>query len=298
MPDRGTRTVAGPVNPGVVLTKFMVALAQAYDQSPLKWLTNNMPMNTLKKLIGGLGSVPAMTRFKGTNNFQNLTEQELLIICDKFQSGIEYDQDLPNDEIWQELNQKIPQLAQRCNDHAVVLLSETLNLNPLCYDGKALFADDHPLKDGGVNDNLIAGAGISLANITADYWKVIKQFRIMKDDQNQYLHRRMAGKLVRCPPALEDPFSNLQTAILIGGGDSNIVKNRFELWVDVLMPDTNDWEMYITDEPGKVIMHGEYLKPTIKTYKKEDEDLIRVSAKRTHGMIPGDYTLGVRVTNA
>lgn len=298
MPDKiGQRTIAGPVSRGAIYTKFLVALAAAYDLSPLQWLTQNMGMDDLKEMIGGLGSTPALRKHDGMNKFQNLTEDEILLICEKFQSGFEYDEDLPNHKIWSLISPKISQLAQRCNDHGVLLLTQTIEDNPICYDGKALFANDHPLKDGGVNKNLQAGSGITLENITADYWLVVKLLREMKDDQNQNLNRRMTKLLVHAHPKLEEHFTTLQLAASIGGGDTNILRNRFELWIDPNLEAEDDWYTYVTGEAGKLIMHGEYLKPTIKTYKNDDNDLVKVSAKRIHGMIPGDYSLGVKVDN-
>lgn len=296
MGNKGYRTIAGPVTLGAIATQFLIGQGLPYNRTLVDWLARPMPMDELKALIAGLGPAPALTKHTGTNRFQNLGEEELLVVLEKFQAGIEYDEDMPQHKFWREFGPKIQQLGQRARDHEVTLLTERLLANPICYDGKALFADDHPVKDG-VNDNLLSGSGTSQTNFETDLWLAIAALRRMKDIKGQYLNRPLTKIGVHIPPELEQVAEKQRQSIVIGT-DTNIIRNRYELHVDVLLSDANDWYVYDLDGPEKLTAHGEYLPPMVKQYKNDDNDLVKISAKRIHNFFPADYTKGAKIVNA
>lgn len=298
MGNEGYRTIAGPVSFGVIKTRFMIAVNEPYDRTLIDWLTRPMTMDDTKAIVGALGSAPGLTEHDGTNKFQNLSEHELVMRTKKYQGGFEYDEDMPQHKFWSEYGPKITQMGQRARDHEATLLIVRLEDNPACYDGKALFADDHPLKDGGVNDNLHTGSGTSLENFTTDYWAAKAAMRKFKDDQNQLLNRRDIRVGVTVPSELERVATELQKQVLTGSGETNVVKNLFELFVDPQLTDATDWYFFSIGSASKLMVHNEYLPPTIKQYRNDDNDLIKVSAKRIQNFYPADYTLGVKIVNA
>lgn len=297
MGNQGYPTIAGKVTPGIITTQFYNAFNEPYPRTLYDWLAKPMTINDLKEILAGVGSPPALTKYTGTNKFQNLDEQELLVEVDKFQAGIEYDEDTPNHKLWGLISPQIAQLGRRARDHEITLLTQRVVANPTCYDGKALFANDHPLKNGAVNDNLLSGAGTTQENFETDYWASIALLRAMKDDQGEFITWGNVRYGVHVGPNLEEVATKWQQQALVGSGEENILKNRYELYVDVLLPD-NDWYLYVLTAQAKLMMHVEYLRPTIKQYKADDNDLIKVSAKRTHQFYPAEYRIGIKVDNA
>ena len=71
---------------------------------------------------------------------------------------------------------RIKQLAFQAARHPNKLVINALvdgNVN-LCYDGQAFFADAHPQEGSGVTfDNLLAGSGVTVANIQTDWQQIV-----------------------------------------------------------------------------------------------------------------------------
>jgi phage major head subunit gpT-like protein len=100
------------------------------------------------------------------------------------------------------------------------------------YDGKALFANDHPLLDGGgkVGDNLITGA------LTDVNLKAALQLMHNTPDEAGNLAQFKANKLI-IPAALEDTAIRLTQSAQVPGGnlnDTNKFLNSYGLEIVVM----------------------------------------------------------------
>jgi hypothetical protein len=290
--------MTGPVTAGALNTKFLTTYERVANDTPLTKICGKQAMDEFSKVLSGVGAVPGLSLFKGTCKFIGLEEEEITLTVDRYQGGFTYDRATPSHRIWGIVQPKINGLAKRTKNHGISLLTTTIAANPTCYDGKALFANDHPVSGGeSTNDNLLAGSGTTLANITTDYWACLAALSAMKDSEGEIIDRYNFAVLIQCPPALREQFENLQKAVVISS-TSNIVINRFDLWVDPRLSDANDWYMYITDEDSKPFVYGMYQEGLLETWEDKDNKLIKVSADIIHGIGPGDPTTTVKVVNS
>ena len=143
----------------------------------------------------------------------------------------------------------------------------------ICYDGKAFYANDHSEGDSGVQDNLLAGTGDSLAQVTADFESARASLRNFKNDRGQPFNQMLGMDiplLVTIPPQLEGAFRRLrnnetvavEAATNAGGSQSNTWRGSFDYMIDARLSDSNDWYMDFV---------GDMVKPFIKQDRRPVE---------------------------
>lgn len=293
----GVNLIYGPVTPGVIRTGFYKAMQETADLGVISQLCQPIKMTEYKKIDQSLGSVMALSEFTGTNKVSGITENEYILRTKEYQGGFMYDKYLSKHELWSLITRKNGELAERANNHSLSKLSEVIKANPTGYDGKALFANDHPAGKT-VNDNIYTGTGTSLAQITTDFYKVLSRFGAFRDDRGELLHQRTnGGILVYIPPDLHEQFDTLNKAQYIASG-TNVIKEKFTIFIDNDLVDANDWYISLTGALKKPLLMNTYMEATLEIYPEPKAPrFINVSAFRIYNIQPGDPTKIIKVTN-
>ena len=109
----------------------------------------------------------------------------------------------------------------------------------LCYDGQFFYDTDHVEGDSGAQSNIITGAGVTAANVRADFFKAIEKFRTFKDDKGRPRIRRMGSLAMKAtiPAGLEAVFDELNNP----APGSTVPRTRIEYVVDPYLTDVNDY---------------------------------------------------------
>lgn len=120
-----------------------------------------------------------------------------------------------------------------------------------CHDGKAFFAEDHPLHTGGPFSNKLTVQlrADSLANARASFGKARTALETMKDEEGRPMGVTCDVLLV--PPALRDTASILLMSDRLGGDDPNPYKNAAELVVSPRLSSATAWFLLHTTGPLK-----------------------------------------------
>lgn len=146
-------------------TGFSLVFSAAYskaDGPDVNWwkeCTTEVPGVSKTNTYGWLAQQLKLRKWKGPRLVRNLTERTKVIATEPFEATVGVlEEDLEDDNLGIYQAQLIPQLAMATAKHPGVILRDLIQANPIAFDGKALFADDHPTYDtgGDVYDNNFA----------------------------------------------------------------------------------------------------------------------------------------------
>ena len=120
-----------------------------------------------------------------------------------------------------------------------------------CHDGKAFFADDHPLTEGADFSNKLQKAlkADSLANAQASFGKARTMLETMTDEEGRPMGA--AADVLLVPPALRDTASILLNSDKLGGEDPNPYQGAAELAVSPRLSSATAWFLLHTSGPLK-----------------------------------------------
>lgn len=112
----------------------------------------------------------ALRKWKGKRIAQNLSEHVKELFNEPFEGTIEIDRDkIEDDKLEVYANIQIPQLAEATRLHPQQLIRDFLQTNGITWDGKALFANDHPnFNATGTGATTIDNDFASLGDLTED----------------------------------------------------------------------------------------------------------------------------------
>lgn len=208
---------------------YATGFEKAYEATETWYqkLATDVPSTTRTTRYGWLAQSVNLREWVGARVAVNLSEHEYSITNKKFEGTIEVDRDhIEDDNLGMYQTMLIPELAQAAKQHPDQLIAEALQANPTAFDGKALFANDHPCFDEAAStyDNLDALA------LTADNFHTVYEKMVsFKGENGRPL--KVAPKTLFVPPQLRKAALTVVDAVLVGGGDSNVLKG----WVDVVV---------------------------------------------------------------
>lgn len=196
-----------------------------------------------------LGRVPQMREWVDVKAIDSLKGFQFTITNKDYESTIAVKRKHIQDDMLGMYPMRIAELGERAATHPDKLISaaRVAGTTNLAYDGKAFYANDHQEGDSGVQDNLLAGSGTSLAQLTTDFYVAIGTLMSFKDDRGEPLieasllsEASAAQFLVTVPPALWGAFDQLLNANVISQTTNTLFK-RARLAIDTRLTDANDW---------------------------------------------------------
>ena len=120
-----------------------------------------------------------------------------------------------------------------------------------CHDGKAFFAEDHPLEEADAFLNMLTAQlkVDSLENAQASFGKARTMLETAKDQEG--LSMGATSDVLLVPPALRDTASTLLMGDRLGGDDPNPYKNSAELVESPRLTSATAWFLLHTKGPLK-----------------------------------------------
>lgn len=221
---------------------------------------------------GWLGSVPQVRQWIGEKRAAKLKDYDFTIRNIPWEVTIEVDRrDFENDETGSH-KVRVQDLATRMRKHPSKLASDLIinGTTNLAYDGTAFFANRS------VNDNLLAGTGVTLALLDADLDTVQQTMMAFVDEAGE--KQNIKPTVIVCPPALENKFLRLVMSkgdpTVSGGLDVfNPYSGKYTIISDARLSDTTDWYAFASNG---------LLKPFILQNRKNVEPVMDDSmVKRT-----------------
>lgn len=204
-----------------------------------------------KVTLDWLGASPQMRAWVDEKRAQGLGKYTIDVVVARYEATIEIDLDALKDGRGDVYTPRIREIAQNGSRLPYNLTSDLILNGETgdCYDGQDFFDTDHSEGDSGSQSNELTGTGTSLAQITTDYYTAKAALMGFKDDKGVALHPYDFRPLIWIPNSatLIERFETLKNATLTGGGDANILRDRFDLVIDPRLTDANDWHMFRTD---------------------------------------------------
>ncbi len=225
---------------------FNAIFNQAMEAMPPSWPKYAMKVtsNGASEDYQWLGDTPAMREWLGDKFVKDLTGFNYSVPNKDWEATVGVRRNDIEDDQLGKYTPIIQQLSEEGVVQQDVLLTELRVAGTAndCYDGKKYYAANHAVGKSGTQSNLIAGAGVSLSNITADFQKVRAAFRKFRTDQNKPFIRQRGKLKILCtiPADLESVFEQLKNSTLISNSD-NTLKDAFEYEVDSNLTDQADW---------------------------------------------------------
>ena len=225
---------------------------------------------------GWLGNSPKMREWLGDrkltklNSFDySLTNKDYEATLDVLKNDIEDDR-LGNYKI------RINDLATQARIHPRALFYEAIinGTTELCYDGQPFFSASHSDSEAsGVQSNIYAGTGVTLALLKNDIEGVEVEMKSLLDDLGQPFDESEIKIGIVCNPALKQKFIELNTLSQIASTD-NGMKGRISHIADsVRLSDPNDWYMAnITPNGVKPIIRQVRQKPEFNSMEANSQN--------------------------
>jgi len=202
-----------------------------------------------------LGQPKMLETWNGTRQFGDMTGTDFEITNVEYDGGLVILRKHLSDNRSGSIQMRINDFFRQAVGHPNKVINALIvaGTSGLCYDGTAFFGNSHPARadEGGVQDNLLAGTGTTVAQITADISdQVIPALLTYKGENGENYHGDGFEDLViYCPPAMETNFKQALNATQISSGD-NPIKGVGRVVRGARLTDANDWYAFVGD-PGR-----------------------------------------------
>lgn len=221
-------------------------------------LAHHVKANNGSRMFAWLGAVPGVQEWLGSKVYNEIKEFNYKIENRYYYNALT----LHKKEIRQNGLVDVPMiLANMLEEHRdhkkeLIVGALTSGITLLAYDGLPFFDDVGGVR---VNDNLLGGAGVTLANLKTDVLQVKVAMAKFVNAKGKYL--RLVPDTIVCPVALESKFLELKNSINdTSAGDKgvpNIVGKYIKRVIsDPLLDatDVNDWYFLCTTKTLKPLI--------------------------------------------
>ena len=240
---------------------FRALFRSSFDGATSFWMKHAMEVASTNaaEIYNWLGRVPAMREWIDEKQSQQLRGFDFTIRNKDFESTIEVDRNVIEDDQLGQFQPRIADLGIRARQHPDKLLSDVRKAGAaaLCYDGQFFYDTDHKEGDSGAMSNKLTGTGTTVSQVRTDLFAAKAAFRKFKDDQGEpFIHEMGNLDVVAViPPDIEKVFEELNNP----APGSTTPKTPIVYEVDSRLSDVNDWYLDFVGYP---------IKPFIKQNRK------------------------------
>lgn len=248
-----------------------------------------------------LGDVPGVQEWLGTKDMEGISDYDFEIKNKDWYAGFSVDRNEIDDEGISATGPRVSALAQAVAQWKFELLFQLITNGDtaLAFDGSAYFANRSN------NDNLLAGSGVTLANLKTDITTARATMMNFVTDKGRAMHIR--GNLIVCPPSLEVTMLeaiNAPSIATAGTGTAVNPLSGFGLSVLALpeleSDDANDWYFFCTNRPLKPFIYQERkgVVPVLDDTQVGDTRKLKYSAEMRGNAGYGFPQMGIKVVNS
>jgi len=275
---------------------YFQALEAFSGQSWTSRLANTFMSTAASETYAGIGNVPQLREWLGGKQPKGFTEQSLIITNKDFEATLRIkNKDRRRDKTGQ-LQARIGELAQRALSHDASLLSSLIvngagTTVATCYDGKALFADDHAVGASGTIDNNVSvdisalptgdttgshgsTTAPSVGEMALSIQAGITTLYTFKDDQGEPANEFMSEVIVMVPASLSAVAQAAVASVYLAQGMSNPIvvgqkspsgaNLRVDIVVNPRLTWTDKFAVFRADAPFKPFIIQLELAPVLK----------------------------------
>jgi phage major head subunit gpT-like protein len=247
-----------------VVSYIMQGLEGAAKNSWVPTIANEFTSDQAAEDYAGLGNTPMMREWIGSKQQKQLREYSLRISNKDWESTLRvFRKDLRRDKTGQ-LQARIGELSQRSVEHEAKLISDLIENGAgttlgSCYDGKALFADDHSVGDSGTIDNKIdynvtTTTAPTAAEAAGSILEAITKLYAFKDDTGEPTNQNLRSFMLMVPVPLWAPYAQALTKEALASGQDNPLLGlgfKFQLVANPRLTWTDKFAMFALDTAWK-----------------------------------------------
>lgn len=226
-----------------------------------------------KEDYGWLGQSPSMNEWVDERQLKTLNEFEYSIPNKDYEGTLSIDRNAIADDQLGNVKIRIDDLARKAKIHPRKLFMEAITAGTvdLCYDGQPFFSNSHEEGESGVQDNLHAGGGITLAQLEVNVEAAETAMLSFKDDTGEPWNEGEIKIGIVCHPTLKRAFEKLNTLDQINNS-SNAMKGRIsQITYSSRLSDVNDWYMADISEGLKPIIKQKRQDPVFNALEGDSE---------------------------
>lgn len=275
-------------------------LGRDYLQA-LRPLISFVPSDGRSEKYGWIGDIPGVREWLGEKTYGGLKDYGYTITNKDFFDGFAIDRNELDDDQLGGFGERISGLAEACAQYPFDLIASLIvnGTTNLAFDGVAFFSDASGVR---TNDNLLAGSGITLANIQADIASARAAMMRFTSDSGRTLN--LSFDTILCPPELESLMIQAVTTPSMVVGNNAPITNPASRWIKQViaipeLTDANDWYGISTSRVMKPFLFQERKAPvpvlddsTVKSNRK-----LMFSAEMRGNAGYGFPQLAVKVVN-
>lgn len=271
--------IINQANLHTMMVGFSVAFNKAFQgvEPQYKNIATIVPSSTKSQEYKWLGSMPALRKWVGERQIQNLEAYSYTIKNEKFEGTVGVDQD----DIEDDTIGVYPILMEQLGQSAAIFPDELCfgllmdGFKNLCYD-KVPFFGEHK-----VGKSKVSNKGNKV--LTAENFAEARANMMSLKDENGKTLKIMPDLLV-IPPQLETVAKKILLADFIEGS-SNINKNAAQILVaHELAVNPTQWFLLDTKKPIKPIIYQERRKPTFVSLNKPTDSNMFMNGQALYGV--------------
>jgi len=233
---------------------------------------------------GWLGAPPPMREWVGERYVASMEDYSYEIINKDFESTVAVDRNEIEDDQVGMIKPRIMELAVRAKAYPDILISDLViaSLSGLAYDSAALCSNRTA-----PNDNLLAGAGVTEANLLTGLAAARAAMRAFTDDQGEVMN--IVGDTVICHPGEEVFFMKILKSTTsvgaTGAGEFNFWRDQLKMViVDARLSDDNDWYLCAGGYALKPFILQTRKSPQFVALDKKDDEQVFMRKKLLYGV--------------
>jgi phage major head subunit gpT-like protein len=291
----------------VALTKALkVIFNQAYKQGKppsYEAIMERVTSNSDSETYGWLDANPDMREWVGEKRVKSIGDQSYTIENKDFEATIGVDRNELEDDQSGIIKKRIQMLADRAKRYPDKLLSNLVinGITGLAYDSAAYFANR------ATNDNLLAGSGVTEANLLTDL--ATARQTMMEFQDSEGLPLGFIGDVVVCPAELEVLFLKIAGSTSAPdesiSGVANPWKNIIKaVIVDPNLTDDTDWYLFASSEAIKPLIFQSRKAPRLVALDKDTDEQVFMRKKLIYSVEMrcnagyGYYEMAVKIVNS
>ncbi len=254
-----------------------------------------------------VGDIPGVKEWIGSKVYGDLSKYSYVITNKRFYDGFNVHKDAIRRDELDQVRPRMQMLVSSLEAYKQELIIDFL-LNGetyLAFDGVAFFANA-----GGnrINDNLLGGTGVTIAQIKADLATARRTSMRFTSDAGRYL--RLIPDTVICPVELEEIFLQIKESAADPGGANAGVANVQKRYIQnvIALPDltdATDWYYVTTKHPlkpfifqGEKLENGQDVLPVVDETKLKSDGVYGFSAEMYGNAGYGFPELALKIVNA
>lgn len=274
-----------------------------YQLTGLDALYLSMEAKDGKLDLSWLGDVPTVRPWVGSKVYGDLKEFSYALQAKDFYDGFTIHKKALRRGDTSSIKPRIDQLARNLNFYeAEMILAALVNgTTGMAYDESAFFAN-RP-----VNDNLLAGSGVSVSQVIADLATARQTMMKFVTDKGRFV--RYIPDTVVCPVGMEPVFMEIKNSI-DNPTHANRAANPYSGYIKnvIALPDlddSNDWYYLATGYSVKPLVfgyenleNGQRVLPVLDDSKLASDGVYGYSCELSGVAGYGFYEMALKIVNA